>query len=199
MSCTKATGHHAGPDKLCCGLEGVLMLQMLFFLLCLQTLNCWEGTTTPFVLRVILLSFWRNPDKLDLSTYSVGMNICRHTPHLWLSSLDLILFSPKASVWFLWRYPSCTLPSQISAPCPSPPTPRSSNRICRSCLSRWAPEHMKLLSCQTGSDLCCSTLNRVLLGELPLLKGKVQLKTKKCCRPQNSSGALGQNSVAAFP
>lgn len=47
MSCTKATGHHSGTDKLNCGLAGILMLQMPF--LCLQMLNCWEGTTKSFV------------------------------------------------------------------------------------------------------------------------------------------------------
>lgn len=64
----------------------------------------------------------------------------RHTPlhsNRNTSSFSVTWFD-FVCVLDLWCYTSLT--SQISALCPSPPTHRSSSRICKSCSSRWEPE-----------------------------------------------------------
>lgn len=129
MWCTKAVGHHSGLDKMCFGLIGFLMLCAFPLLIRAKLLRGNKQTLSLLkipdhrrfvVAMIILFCFFRNQNRTG-----------------WLG---LIFFTER--VFFPW---CIFLIWQISAPCPSPPTQRSSSRICKSCLSRFRHRLHKLI------------------------------------------------------
>lgn len=132
MWCTTAVGHHSGLDKMCFGLIGFLMLCAFPLLIRAKLLRGNKQT----------LSLLKIPDHRHfvvamIILFCIGI----HSSEIRTEPADWVWFSSQKG-FFSW---CIFLIWQISAPCPSPPTQRSSSRICKSCLSRFRHRLHKLI------------------------------------------------------